>query len=92
MKRYEIKMAVKSGEQTFWRTIGTIFTGDDARLTGVKSGKPASFVIDYPACSGIIVKAETKDEKEKRQNAQNGKQAAEPEPQTADAPLDDFVF
>lgn len=55
MKCYDIKIAKPSGEgKTFWRTIGTVFLGDDATVKGTDD-KPATFVIDYPKCNGIIV-------------------------------------
>jgi hypothetical protein len=59
MKIYEIKIGKKSGEKTFWKTIGTVFCDDESKLFG-SNGKPATFTIDYPACNGIIVKREAK--------------------------------
>jgi hypothetical protein len=73
MKLYDIKIGIKSGEKTFWKTIGTVFTDDNAKVFG-SNGKPATFNIDYPATQGIITKRETPDERKKRQDAQNANQ------------------
>lgn len=63
MKIYDIRIAVSQGEgKTFWKTIGTIFCGDNARIEG-KNNKPATFVIDFPAGQGIIVRRKSEDEK-----------------------------
>jgi hypothetical protein len=63
MKIYDIRIAISQGEgKTFWKTIGTIFCGDNARIEG-KNGKPATFVIDFPAGQGIIVRRKSEDEK-----------------------------
>lgn len=61
MKMYEIKIGKKNGEKTFWRTIGTVFAGDNAKFIG-DNGKPVTFVIDYPEVHGIIVPRKTKEE------------------------------
>lgn len=66
MKLYDIKIANKDVySKTHWRTIGTVFAGDDGSLTRVSETKkdnqgnpaivPVGFVIDYPNCQGIIV-------------------------------------
>ena len=73
MKLYDIKIGIKSGEKTFWKTIGTVFADDNAKVFG-SNGKPATFNIDYPATQGIITKRETPDERKKRQDAQNANQ------------------
>ena len=62
MKRYDIKAALPGkGDSTFWKKIGTIFVADDVSLKGA-DGKPAGFVIDYPAVRGIIVPPKEKNE------------------------------
>jgi len=63
MKMYEIKIGKKSGEKTFWKTIGTIFCSDSCKLHG-DNGKPATFVLDFPEANGIVVKRLTKEEYE----------------------------
>lgn len=73
MKLYDIKIGIKSGEKTFWKTIGTVFADDNAKVFG-SNGKPATFNIDYPAVQGIITKRETPEERKKRQDAQNANQ------------------
>lgn len=66
MKLFDIKIANKDiYGKTHWRTIGTVFAGDDGSLTRVSDTKkdnqgnpaivPVGFVIDYPNCQGIIV-------------------------------------
>lgn len=55
MKLYDIKIATKDRENvTHWRTIGTVFASDDAKLIG-SGGKPLGFSIDYPTAQGIVV-------------------------------------
>jgi len=63
MKMYDIKIGKKSGEKTFWRTIGTVFGGDNAKLIG-DNGKPLTFTIDYPETRGIIVPRKSKEDYE----------------------------
>ena len=66
MKLFDIKVANKDVYgKTHWRTIGTVFAGDDGslqRLSDTKKDRdgnpvsiPAGFVIDFPQCNGIIV-------------------------------------
>ncbi|MGE0021994.1 MAG: hypothetical protein AB7S72_20170 [Draconibacterium sp.] len=63
MKIYDIRIAVSQGEgKTFWKTIGTLFCSDNSHVEG-KNKKPASFVIDYPNASGIIVRRKSEEEK-----------------------------
>lgn len=65
MKCMDLKIAKPTGEgKSFWRTIGTVFVADDAVVKGV-GDKPATFVIDYPKCNGIIVNREPKKEADK---------------------------
>jgi len=60
MKLYDIKIGRKGkDDKTFWRTIGTVFAGDEAHLKG-QNDKPLGFSIDYPECQGIIVPREAK--------------------------------
>lgn len=60
MKLYDIKIATKDREGiTHWRTIGTVFASDDAKLIGA-AGKPLGFAIDYPTAQGIIVPRKAK--------------------------------
>jgi hypothetical protein len=75
MKIYEIKIGKKSGEKTFWKTIGTIFCADTCKLHG-DNGKPATFVLDFPEANGIVVKKLSKEEYEaqKAARAQNAEQ------------------
>ena len=72
MKLYDIKVANKDiYGKTHWRTIGTVFAGDDGSLSrhsdtkkdreGNPASTPAGFVIDYPQCNGIIVPRPTKE-------------------------------
>jgi len=76
MKRYDIKAALPGkGDSTFWKKIGTIFVADDVSLKGA-DGKPAGFVIDYPAVRGIIVPPKQKDEKTETENDDDGKNGA----------------
>jgi hypothetical protein len=65
MKIYEIKIGIKNGEKTYWKTIGSIFTDDNAKIFG-SNGKPATFVIDFPHANGIITKRESKEDYEAR--------------------------
>ena len=66
MKLYDLKVANKDVYgKTHWRTIGTVFAGDDGSLTRVNPNKldrdgnpmtvPVGFVIDFPQAQGIIV-------------------------------------
>jgi len=66
MKLFDLKAAiVGSDHKTHWRTIGTVFAGDDGSLIGLPTGnfdsegkpltKAAGFAIDYPTCNGVIV-------------------------------------
>lgn len=58
----DLKIAKPQKEgPAFWRTIGTVFVSDDSIVIG-QENKPATFVIDYPACSGIIVLRQKKQE------------------------------
>ena len=61
MKCFDIKIGIKTGNsKTFWKSIGTVFLSDESVVEGT-NGKAASFVIDYPACTGIIVPREQKE-------------------------------
>lgn len=61
MKCLDMKIAKPTGEgKAFWRTIGTVFVGDDSEVTG-QDGKPITFVIDFPKANGIIVPREKKE-------------------------------
>lgn len=63
MKIYDIRIAVQQGEgKTFWKPIGTVFCGDNARIEG-NNKKPATFVIDFPQGQGIIVRRKSEEEK-----------------------------
>lgn len=66
MKLFDLKIANKDiYGKTHWRTIGTVFAGDDGSLTKLSDTKkdedgnpvmvPVGFCIDYPQCQGIIV-------------------------------------
>ena len=58
----DLKIAKPNKEgPAFWRTIGTVFVSDESVVIG-QGDKPATFVIDYPACSGIIVLRQPKKE------------------------------
>lgn len=62
MKIYDIKICIKGkNDSNFWKTIGTVFCNDNAKVCGF-DGKPATFVIDYPATQGIIVARKAKKE------------------------------
>ena len=69
-KLYDLVIAKKTGEnQTFWRTIGTVF-GDEKTFMAKANGKPITFSIDFPECSGIIVPRKKKGEKAETENEQ----------------------
>jgi hypothetical protein len=75
MKLYDLKIVqIGNDGKNHWFTIGKIFAADDGRLEkveiqrtdeGDKSvSKPVGFVINYPACNGIIVPTQTKAERD----------------------------
>ena len=63
MKRYVLLIGKENKEKTYWNKIGTVFCGDDSKITG-RNGKSATFVIDYPEASGIIKVQEDKEQSE----------------------------
>jgi len=55
MKLFDVKIPIKSNSgTTYWKTIATVFASDDSHLLA-ESGKPATFAMDFPAASGIVV-------------------------------------
>lgn len=70
MKLYDLKINRQDGNgNSHWRTIGTVFADDSAMIVS-PGGKPATFVIDYPTVSGIIVPREKKEKA--REAGENG--------------------
>ena len=94
MKIYDIKIGKKSGEKTFWKTIGTIFCDAGSKLYG-EHGKPATFVLDFPEANGIVVKRLSKEEYEKRKadrEAQNDESVSNDSDNTNDSDSNDIPY
>jgi hypothetical protein len=75
MKLFDLKAAITGTDnKTHWRTIGTVFAGDDGSLLSVETGnyakdgkaimKNAGFIIDYPNVQGVIVPRPKKEKSE----------------------------
>lgn len=80
MKLFDLKIGIKDRvSNTHWRTIGTVFAADDARIVGA-NGKPCGFAIDYPTTNGIIVPRQDK------------KSPSNPDAAQQNGPTDDIPF
>lgn len=63
MKALDMKIGIPTGEgKSFWHTVGTVFVEDCCLVEGL-NGKPATFVMPFPKCNGIIVERKKKEEK-----------------------------